>query len=140
MSAVALGELGALVFHWLRREWVLDREVRRFGTATSGLLFWTGRGRLRLVAQTGQGRPPWVDRIVRVIFGKVGEPLAAIGAQARAVVAAQRAHRQLEHQGITQHGLEVDQIVHQLRQLVVIVGLGPVARELRRTGRSRDRL
>src|ERR1700712_2058780 len=92
-----------LAFHWLRREWVLDREVRRFGTATSGLLFWTGLDRLRLHANSGQGRPPWVDRIVRMILGKLGEPLTAVRAEPGAVVAAQRAHGQFEHQRVAQH-------------------------------------
>ncbi len=117
---------GAVAFHWLRREWVLDREVRRLGTATSGLLFWTGLGRLRLVAQSGQGRPPWVDRIVRMVFGKISEPLAAVGAQAGAVVDCRAGSSgSSSTSGIAQQRLEIDQIVDELGQLVVVVPAMP---------------
>jgi hypothetical protein len=58
----------AVVFQFARRERVLDREVFRFGTATS-VPFLSGVGSL-LVARRRcdvlQGRPSWVNLVVVV--------------------------------------------------------------------------
>src|SRR3954454_25187305 len=95
-----LASVGACVFHWLRRERVLLRDMRRFGTATSALL---------RSAKFGQGRPPGVGLFVRVTRFDVVEAGSAAGAEATAVVVAQRGERDLEDERVPQGGFEVEQ-------------------------------
>ena len=57
---------GATVFHWLRREWVLLRDVRRFGTAMSVLS-------QRDVSQATQGTPARIVLIMPVLWSDLVE-------------------------------------------------------------------
>ena len=83
---------GAEAFHWDRRLWVLEREVLRFGTATS-VLFPVARPALGgRGEQGGQGGPPWVRLVVDVV-GLVGQPLPAGRAEPAAVLAGTAAAR-----------------------------------------------
>jgi len=92
-----LTNVGALVFHCERRERVLLRDILRFGTATSALL-----PKLRY----GYPVRRWSVLLFRAVGGvavsrtRIRQPDAALHAQSRAVVRAQRRERQLEHQRI----------------------------------------
>src|SRR4051794_11588167 len=104
----------AVAFHCERRARVLLRDIFRFGTATSLLL------RVVLRQQALQLRPPGVGALVRV-RRVVGQACPALGAQTRAVVPAHGLERQGRHQRVVQHGLQVDQVVPQLAQLVILL-------------------
>ena len=56
-----------------------------------------------------------------VVLRVVREPRPALGAQTRAVVPAHRLERQCEHHRVPQRGLQVDQVVLQLAQLVLVL-------------------
>ena len=83
-----LTSVGADVFHCARRERVLLRDIRRFGTATSALLsvFYSIRN-VKLAKRTPAGIHV---RTVPVFRARIGEPDTALGAQPRAVFLAQR--------------------------------------------------
>src|SRR6476661_5961139 len=83
----------AVVFQFARRERVLERDVFRFGTATSVLSLCVGGRRRRGGTETLQRRPPGVDDVVMVVR-VVCEPRPALGAQTRAVLPAHRLERQ----------------------------------------------
>src|SRR5436190_16017824 len=81
-------------FQFARRERVLEREVFRFGTATSGPLLWVlVPGVSGLGEHPAQGGPPRVDRVV-VMVRVLREQGPALGTQARAVLSAYRLERQ----------------------------------------------
>src|SRR4051812_37178020 len=103
----------AVAFHCERRARVLLRDIFRFGTATSVLL------RVVLRQQTLQLRPARVGALVRVprVVSQAGP---ALGAQPGAVVPAHGLERQGRHQRVVQYGLQVDQVVLQLAQLVLL--------------------
>jgi len=105
----------AVVFQFARRERVLDREVFRFGTATSvPFLLVTGRCRDAL-----QRRPSWVKLVVvvRRVFCQVRPTL---GTQARTVAPAYRLERHGQNHGVPEHGLKVEQVAHELVHLIII--------------------
>src|SRR5829696_10532170 len=77
--------VGAEVFHCDRRDRVLLRDIRRFGTATDLLLLGTAAEPL------GESGPARVGAGVGVVLGQAVERDAAAGAQAAAVLPAQRA-------------------------------------------------
>src|SRR5215207_10060718 len=83
--------VGAEVFHCDRRDRVLLRDIRRFGTATGLLLLGTSAEPL------GESGPARVGGGVGVVVGQVVQGDAAAGAEPGAVVPAQRAERQLQH-------------------------------------------
>src|SRR3954470_13361502 len=103
-----VASVGGCVFHWLRRERVLLRDMRRLGTATSALL-WSARWGVD--TKVGQGRPAGVGLVVRVVRLHLVEPGAATGAEAAAVVVAQGRQRDLEDQRVPEGGLEIEQIL-----------------------------
>lgn len=105
----------ALVFQFARRERVLERDVFRFGTATSVPFLLVAR-RCR---ELSQRRPSWIKPVVvvRRIFGQVRPTL---GAQARAVAPAYGLERHGRNHGVPEHGLEVEQIAHELVHLIII--------------------
>ena len=106
----------AVAFQFARRERVLERDVFRFGTATSvPYLLVAGRNRDVL-----QRRPSWVKLVVvvRWIFSQVHSTL---GAQAWTVVPAYGLEWHGRNHGIPEHRLEVEQVAHELVHLVVIV-------------------
>lgn len=112
----------AVAFQFARRERVLERDVFRFGTATS-VPFLSGVGSL-LVARRSrdvlQRRPSWVKlvMVVRRVFRQVRPTL---GTQARTVAPAYGLERHGRNHGIPEHGLEVEQVAHELVHLVIIV-------------------
>src|SRR4051794_36368512 len=116
-----VANVGGCVFHWLRRDRVLLRDIRRFGTATSALLSGT---------KLGQGRPTGVGLVVRVLGFDVVEPSAAAGAQSAAVLVAEGGQRDLEDQGIPQRRFEVEEVLDHLRLLVVAAGAAGPGRPL----------
>lgn len=108
-----------VAFQLARRERVLEREVFRFGTATS-VPFLSRVSRVGVPGQLSQGRPPRVEQFmgVRRILRQV-EP--ALRAQPRAVVTAYRLEGQCRHHRIHEHGFEIDQIVSDFILLRLIV-------------------
>ena len=101
-------------FQFARRERVLDRDIFRFGTATSVPLL------LRVVLQqSAEGRPSGVDHFMMVVR-VLGEVQTALGAQPRAVVPTHGLERQGGNHRVPQHGLEVDEVVHQLVHVVLV--------------------
>ena len=82
----------AVVFQLARRERVLEREVFRFGTATS-VPFLSRVSRVGVPGQSGQGRPPRVEQFMGV-RRVVRETEPALRAQSRAVLPAHRLERQ----------------------------------------------
>jgi len=128
---------GAVVFHCARRDLVLLRDIFRLGTATSVLLCLARRGvrpvrrhgrsrcriryfflvrtavwlvAIRLVRPKVLQRRPHRAALLMPVAGLgVGEPDPAFHAQALAVVLAQRRERQLQHEGVSQGRLEVQQ-------------------------------
>ena len=65
-------------------------------------------------------RPPRVDHFM-VVVGVVRQVRSALGAQSRAVLPAHRLERQGRHHRVPEHGLEVDQVAHELAHLVLVV-------------------
>jgi hypothetical protein len=127
----------AVVFQFARRDRVLERDIFRFGTATSVLFLCVGARAGGLATVFGcpalvegealQRRPPRVDDVVLVVR-VVREACPAFGAQPRAVVPAHRLERQCGHHRVTQRGLEVEQVALELAQVVlVLLALGPLA-------------
>ena len=112
----------AVAFQFARRERVLERDVFRFGTATS-VPFLSGVGSL-LVARRSrdvlQRRPSWVKlvMVVRRVFRQVRPTL---GTQPRTVAPAYGLERHGRNHGIPEHRLEVEQVAHELVHLVIIV-------------------
>ena len=118
---------GAVVFHCARRDLVLLRDILRLGTATSTLLTYLRRrpaGLLSLRHRLPQPRPSGVNGTLMPVFrARLGEQRPALGAQTGAVLAAQWRERQREHQGITEHRLEIEQVsVQSVPVLVRIPG------------------
>ena len=105
----------AVVFQFARRERVLERDVFRFGTATS-VPFLLVAGRCRDVLQR---RPSWIKlvMVVRWIFSQVRPTLRA---QARTVAPAYGLERHGRNHGIPEYGLQVEQVAHELVHLIVI--------------------
>ena len=106
----------AVVFQFARRERVLERDVFRFGTATS-VPFLLVAGRCCDVLQR---RPSWVKLVV-VVPWVICQARSTLGAQARTVVPAYRLERHGWNHGIPEHGLEVEQIAHERIHLVIII-------------------
>src|SRR6476661_3308695 len=97
-----------VAFQFARRERVLERDIYRFGTATSVPLL------LRVVPQqSAEGRPPRVDHFMMVVR-VLREVHPTLGTQPRAVGPAHRFERQGRDDGVPEHGLEVDEITDQL--------------------------
>ena len=93
----------AVVFQFARRERVLERDVFRFGTATSvPLLFGVSGQRL-------ERGPPGVDHFV-VVLRVVRQVRSTLGAQSWAVGRTHRLERQCRYYGVPKHGLEVEQV------------------------------
>src|SRR5674476_1037512 len=112
----------AVAFQFARRERVLDREVFRFGTATS-VPFLSGVGSLLVAGRCCkvlQRRPSWVKLVVMVrwVFCQVHPTL---GTQAGTVAPAYRLERHGRNHGIPEHGLKVEQVAYELVRLVIIV-------------------
>jgi len=106
----------AVAFQFARRERVLERDVFRFGTATSvPFLLVAGRG-----CDVLQRRPSWVKLVV-VVRRVVHQARPTLGAQARTVVTAYGLERHGWNHGVPEHGLEVEQVAHELVHLVIIV-------------------
>jgi hypothetical protein len=108
-----------VAFQFARRERVLERDVFRFGTATSvPFLLVAGRRRDAL-----QRRPSWVKLVVvvRRIFCQV---YSTLGTQPRTVLPAYGLERHGRNHGIPEHGLKVEQVAHELVHVVVIIVLG----------------
>jgi len=115
----------AVAFQFARRERVLDREVFRFGTATS-VPFLLGVGSLLVAGRCCdvlQRRPSWIKLVVvvRRVFCQVHPTL---GTQTGTVAPAYRLERQGRNHDIPQHGLKVEQVAHKLVHVVVIIVLG----------------
>ena len=106
----------AVVFQFARRERVLERDVFRFGTATS-VPFLLVAGRCCDVLQR---RPSWVKLVV-VVPWVICQARSTLGAQARTVVPAYRLERHGWNHGIPEHGLEVEKTAHKLIHLVIII-------------------
>jgi len=106
----------AVVFQFARRERVLERDVFRFGTATSvpSLLV---DGRCRDVLQR---RPSWVKLVV-VVRRVFGQARSALGTQPRTVAPAYRLERHGRNHGVPKNGLEVEQVAHQLIHIIIVV-------------------
>ena len=106
--------VGAVAFHFARRDLVLLRDIFRLGTATTVLLTYLRHGRTVrpcLHRYLPQSRPPWVQvRPVTVSWARLGKPHATFGAQPGAVFLASRRERQRENQGISQDRLKVEQV------------------------------
>src|SRR3954451_1512584 len=81
---------GADAFHCDRRERVLARDIFRFGTATSVLLWvvccLVVAGVRRRGEPVREPGPAGIEHLVRVVRRQVVEPLAAVDAQSRAVL------------------------------------------------------
>jgi hypothetical protein len=113
-------------FQLARRERVLERDIFRFGTATSGpLLCRSGL----VLGQGREGRPSGVDQVVLVVR-VLRERLAALGAQPGAVGPAHRLERQCRNHRVPEQRFEVDQTVLDSRLLgcvlvphLVVVGV-----------------
>jgi len=105
----------AVVFQFARRERVLDREVLRFGTATS-VPFLLVAGRYSDVLQC---RPSRV-KLVMVVRRVVCQARPTLGTQARTVAPAYRLKRHGWNHGVPEHGLEVEQVAHELVHLIII--------------------
>jgi len=105
-----------VAFQFARRERVLDRDVFRFGTATS-VPFLLVAGRCRDVLQR---RPSWIKLVV-VVRWVFCQARSTLGTQARTVVPAYGLERHGRNHGVPEHGLEVEQIAHELGHLVIIV-------------------
>src|SRR4051794_21263812 len=88
----------ARAFHCDRRARVLARAIFRFGTATSVLLWvvccLVVAGVRRRSETAGEPGPAGIEHLVRVVRRQVVEPLAAVDAQSRAVLRADRRQRQ----------------------------------------------
>ena len=105
----------AVVFHWLRRERVFERDIFRFGTGTVGTSsqslssHWAAEGKYPLKAlnleigilegetlkfQAIQTGPAGVDHFMRVFFRQIGPLATTLWAQAQAILTAQRIARQ----------------------------------------------
>ena len=106
----------AVAFQFARRERVLERDVFRFGTATS-VPFLLVAGRCRDLLQR---RPSWV-KLVMMVRGIFCQVHSALGTQTRTVVAAYGLERHGRNHGIPEHRLEVEQVAHELVHLVIIV-------------------
>ena len=106
-----------VAFQFARRERVLERDVFRFGTATSVPLLFVTAGRL---GDALQRRPPRVDYFM-VVCRILREMGSALGAQSRAVLPAHRLERQGGHHCVPECGLEVDQVAHDFLHLVLVV-------------------
>src|SRR3954454_24699575 len=91
--------------------------MRRFGTATSALLWSARRG---IDTKVGQGRPAGVGLVVRVARLHVVEPGAAAGTQAGAVVVAQGRERGLEDQRVARGGRGAEQALARARLLALV--------------------
>src|SRR4029079_17888526 len=90
-----------VAFQFARRERVLERDIFRFGTATSVPLL------LRVVAQQStEGRPPRVDHFMMMVR-VLREVHPTLGTQPGAVRPTYRLERQRRHDGVPEHGLEV---------------------------------
>jgi hypothetical protein len=109
----------AVVFQFARRERVLERDVFRFGTATSVPFLLVAR-RCRDALQR---RPSWINLVVvvRRIFRQVRPTL---GTQARTVTPAYGLERHGRNHGVPEHGLEVEQVAHELVNLIIIFVFG----------------
>ena len=90
----------AVAFQLARRERVLERDIFRFGTATSVLIFRLVGG--RRARKRGQGRPPGVDHVV-VVARIVGEVCTALRAQPRTVRVTHRLEWQSKHHCVTRN-------------------------------------
>ena len=106
----------AVAFQFARRERVLERDVFRFGTATS-VPFLLVAGRRRDVLQR---RPSWV-KLVMVVRRVFCQARPALGTQARTVAPAYGLERHGRNHGIPEHRLEVEQVAHKLVHLVVVL-------------------
>jgi hypothetical protein len=106
----------AVAFQFARRERVLERDVFRFGTATSVPFLLVARR----CCDGLQRRPSWIKLVVvvRRVFCQVHPTL---GTQARTVAPAYRLERHGRNHGIPKHRLEVKQVAHELVRLVIIV-------------------
>ena len=106
----------AVAFQFARRERVLERDVFRFGTATSVPLLLVA-GRCRDVLQR---RPSWVKLVVMMprVFRQARPTL---GTQARTVAPAYGLERHGRNHGVPEHGLEVEEVAHELVHLVFVV-------------------
>ena len=123
LGAVHCGQAVSVVgvaFQFARRERVLERDVFRFGTATSvPLLFVTagmvcGRWQPCSAAHRGSITSWWCVRVLR-------EMRSALGAQSRAVLPAHRLERQGGHHCVPERGFEVEQVAHELTHFVLVV-------------------
>jgi hypothetical protein len=117
--------VGADVFHWDRRCRVLLRDIRRFGTATINLLVLVHllmRSRL-VVRPRLKSCPPRIDRGVVAVLRILVQVGPAFGTQTQTVRATQRLERQIQHDRIAQHRLEVEQVTLQVPDLVLGVGV-----------------
>ena len=106
----------AVVFQFARRERVLERDVFRFGTATS-VPFLLVAGRCRDVLQR---RPSWVKLVV-VVRRVLRQVRSTLGTQARTVLPAYGLEGHGRNHGVPEHGLEVEQVAHEVVHLVLIV-------------------
>jgi hypothetical protein len=115
-----------VAFHIDRRERVLERDIFRFGTATSVLLrggALAGGARrgsgwfVELARKTGPAR---VQDLVGVVGREVVEPLAAVDAQPGAVLGADRGEGQGEDDGVPQQRLEVEDVALDPADLVLL--------------------
>src|SRR6478609_1965558 len=81
----------AVVFQFARRERVLERDVFRFGTATSVPLLFDGAlgGGAGVGGQRVERSPPGVDHFV-LVAGIIGQVHSTLGAQTRTVLPAHR--------------------------------------------------
>ena len=106
--------VGAVAFHFARRDLVLLRDILRLGTATSVLLTYPRYGRaVRTVlhCELTQSCPPGVQVwAVAVAGASLGKPHTAFGAQPGAVFLAPRRERERENQGISEDRLEIEQV------------------------------
>jgi hypothetical protein len=117
----------AVAFQFARRERVLERDVFRFGTATSVPLLLVA-GRCRDVLQR---RPSWV-KLVMVVRRVSCQVRPALGTQARTVAPAYGLEGHGRNHGIPEHRLEVEQVAHELVHLVLVV----IGRHLMVVGRA----
>src|SRR5205814_4961877 len=72
--------------------------------------------------QARERSPTRVGVVVSVVGIEIGEPFAAGRAQADTVVGAHRVERKIEHDGVPQHRLEVEQVAVDCR--LVFAGVG----------------
>ena len=100
----------AVVFHWLRRERVFERDIFRFGTGTvptssqSLSSHWAAEGKYplkRLNLEIGvleskalKAGPASINYLVRVVFRQVSPFTPAFRAEAEAILATQGVCRQ----------------------------------------------